>query len=97
MENKKGWIITKESKYHFVARYYSGCGESDSKGKIIKPIADYEVYAKWDGCIQLDRFFNGDDSGSEENTDGIHICDVDEMIERLKEIKKLMINKGFEL
>jgi hypothetical protein len=98
-KNKQGWIIIENKKYYFVAKYYSeGIGEYNLGGKkLIKPIADYQVYAKWDGCIEFDRFFNGDDSGSEENTDGMHICDIDEVIKRLKEIKQLMVNKGFEL
>jgi hypothetical protein len=39
---------------------------------------DNKVSFKWDGCINLHH---------EKNY--IHICDVDEMIERLQEIKKL--------
>lgn len=55
----------------------------------------YEVTLKWDGCIDFRRGCNGfkpseDQTG--ENTDYIHICDIDEMIETLQELKKVGSN-----
>jgi hypothetical protein len=48
---------------------------------------------KWDGCIDLWRSYNGytvDDIN--EDKDYIHICDIDEFIEQLQQIKEFGIN-----
>ena len=54
----------------------------------------YSAFVKWDGCIELIRYFNvprdlaperGDDY------DQIHICDIDETIERLQALKTAAI------
>jgi len=49
-----------------------------------------EVTLKWDGCIDYRIGWNGikpceDETGY--NTNYIHICDIDEMIEKLQAIK----------
>jgi hypothetical protein len=44
----------------------------------------YEAFVKWDGCIELTRLFNGSD-----DDDTIHICDLDDFIARLQELKSL--------
>lgn len=55
-----------------------------------------EVSFKWDGCIDLRRYFNGctaDDKWSKEveaNSDYIHICDINDAIEKLEEIREFM-------
>ncbi|WP_299831370.1 hypothetical protein [uncultured Metabacillus sp.] len=71
------------------------------EGEVISiEVADKEfnetsVSFKWDGCIDYRRYYNGfkvDDEYSEEkanNTDYIHICEIDDMIEKLQEIKKI--------
>ena len=57
----------------------------------------YEVTFKWDGCIDFWKYCNGftpEDKMTEEeyenSVDYIHICDIDEMITRLTELKKIM-------
>lgn len=90
----KGWIITEEKEYYFKARYYSG---QYIVGKPNIPIADCEVMCKWDGCMDYTEFVNGDDSGSEENTQTIHICDQDDLIKKLTELRKIRIEKHQEL
>ena len=53
----------------------------------------WKCYVKWDGCIQIDRAFNvpfgeptrdGDHMAME---DGLHLCDLDEFIERLTKLR----------
>lgn len=92
--NKKGWVITEDEEYSFTARYYSG-QQICSKPPV--PIADCEVWCKWDGCMIYRQFSNGDDSGSDENTDSIHICSQDELVKQLTELRKLRIDRKQEL
>lgn len=53
----------------------------------------WKCYVKWDGCIQIDRAFNypfgteGREQIPNAMEDGIHICDLDEMIERLTKLR----------
>ncbi|MGG3890283.1 hypothetical protein [Metabacillus fastidiosus] len=73
-------------------------------GKVIsmevvdKEYRDASVSFKWDGCVDYRKYENGftvDDESSEErsrNSQYIHICELDEMIERLQEIKKIAEN-----
>jgi hypothetical protein len=45
----------------------------------------YEAKVCWDGCVDLTRIFDGED-------DSIHICDLDDFISRLQELKTLGAN-----
>jgi hypothetical protein len=52
---------------------------------------DYHVIAKWDGCVHFYRAYNGtdaSDSQNQEEKDYIHICDIDEFIKMLQEVKE---------
>jgi hypothetical protein len=56
----------------------------------------WEADVRWDGCTQLTRHFNmpadlRDESTDELNSmsDGIHLCDLDETIARLQELREL--------
>lgn len=50
-------------------------------------------HATWDGCLQINRVFNVplpiDEDDSRQLVDGIHICDIDDFIEKLVELKKI--------
>jgi hypothetical protein len=39
------------------------------------------------GCVDLSRTFNADDGNSIEYTDTMHVCDIDDLIERLQALK----------
>jgi hypothetical protein len=48
---------------------------------------------KWDGCIHYNRYYNHPKQDQEarpedELSDYLHICDLDEEIERLRELKE---------
>lgn len=51
---------------------------------------DFHVYAKWDGCCDIRRYYNGytyeDKDIPEGDEDYIHICDLREFINFLTEI-----------
>ncbi len=51
----------------------------------------FSAVVKWDGCVHLNKYWNGatKEDDDEDNTDYIHICDIDDMIERLQEIKAI--------
>jgi hypothetical protein len=54
-----------------------------------------DVLVKFDGCINFTRYENGYNAESPEglgDEDYIHICDVDEMIKLLEEIKQKASN-----
>lgn len=51
-----------------------------------------EVTLKWDGCIDYRMGLNGmkpSEDSTGENTYYIHICDIDELIEKLEALKKI--------
>ena len=63
--------------------------ESD---KYILTLTDGEGWwragVKWDGCINLTRYFNVPyGAGVAGDSDTLHICNVDELIELLQELK----------
>lgn len=74
---------------------FSGKNNPVSIRLINEEYNDTEAYIKWDGCIEFRKYWNGyipDDEYSkekEENCDYIHICDIDEMILKLQELKRI--------
>ena len=60
---------------------------------------DMHVYAKWDGCCDIRRYYNGDTYETENviDRDYIHICDLREFIAFLAEVAdKAQTIEGFE-
>lgn len=61
---------------------------------------DFHVYAKWDGCCDITRYYNGntyETGDSEGDNDYIHICDLREFIRFLTDIADEAEQiKGFE-
>lgn len=63
-------------------------GETDEQGYYW-----WKAYVKWDGCVQIDCAFNvpfgidGRDKDHMAQEDGMHICDLDEFIERLIKLR----------
>jgi len=55
----------------------------------------YRAEVCWDGCIEFYRAFNSPLSSEKEYPeqliDNIHICQIDDMIERLQALKKAAI------
>lgn len=61
---------------------------------LIEPNQWYRADIKWDGCVHFYRSHNGaqlDAIGSLENIDYIHICEIDDMIMRLQELKRMAL------
>jgi len=57
-------------------------------------------FIKWDGCMELYKYANNPlepgqlqrtDATRDACDDGMHICDIDDMIERLQSLKRLAI------
>lgn len=52
---------------------------------------EWRANVKWDGCIHLSRYFNGvnpdTDKDAAENSDYMHICDLDGTIAMLQALK----------
>ncbi|PAD70679.1 hypothetical protein CHH83_02425 [Bacillus sp. 7586-K] len=70
-------------------------GEIISINVVDKEYNETSISFKWDGCVDFRQYQNGfkvDDEHSEEkvrNSQYIHICEIDDMIEKLQEIKKI--------
>lgn len=63
----------------------------DGRPFVIEARSEYEdlqVHMKWDGCINLYKYSNGDtpEAHTEDNTSYIHICEVKEFIKELQDI-----------
>ncbi len=51
------------------------------------PLGWYQARIRWDGCVEFTRVFNiGYPS---EDADHLHICDIDDMIDRLQQLKAM--------
>lgn len=54
----------------------------------------WSAYVKWDGCIGFTRYHNNSmdsipsDKPWNDFQDNIHICDLDELIKRLQDLKE---------
>lgn len=65
--------------------------------KYVLHLADPEKWwactVKFDGCVDLTKYFNrpASEQTEEEDCDCMHICDIDEHIEMLKALKKKAI------
>lgn len=62
---------------------------------------DFHVHAKWDGCCDINRYYNGytykDNNNPDADVDYIHICNLREFINFLTEIAdKAEQIEGFE-
>lgn len=74
---------------------WSGKNNPISIRLVDEEFEDAEAYIKWDGCIDYRQYSNGfspndpESKESAENCDYIHICDIDQMILKLQEIKKV--------
>jgi hypothetical protein len=49
----------------------------------------YAAYMKWDGCMGYTRYFNEPLSNKADDCDSIHICDLDDEIERLIQLRDM--------
>ncbi len=59
---------------------------------------DWDFRAKWDGCVDLWRHSNGNvpeiqGGARTDESDYLHLCDIDEMIELLQEVKAKALAK----
>ena len=48
----------------------------------------YYAIVRFDGCIHFNRCYNEPESFNDSMTNYLHICDIDEIINRLQELKK---------
>ncbi len=66
--------------------------KGDNWVEFYDPEGWYSATVRWDGCIGFRRFFNSPADSlerrrREDDVDGLHICDIDEMIEQLTALK----------
>ena len=59
--------------------------------ELADPEGWWTAVVKWDGCIHLNHYYNtpfsDTDRKKEDGEDYTHICDLDDYIERLQELK----------
>ncbi len=64
--------------------------------ELVDPEGWRSAVAKWDGCVDYYLYHNTpkgmDLANDEEMTDYIHICNIDEEIARLQELKRIAAN-----
>ena len=75
--------------------------ETDYVVEFTNEYEDLHVYAKWDGCCDITRYYNGatykDENVDTNDVDYMHICDLREFIQFLTEIAdKCEAKNGFE-
>ena len=66
--------------------------ESEYLLTLLEPNQWFRADIKWDGCVHFYRSHNNtplDIIKDLQNVDYIHICDIDDMILRLQELKRL--------
>lgn len=62
---------------------------------LVDPEGWYDAGVKWDGCVHFNRYFNlplhlrVTKEDQDELSDYIHICSIDDMINRLTELKQI--------
>ena len=56
--------------------------------KIDDPEKCYDAVVKWDGCIDLYKRYPNE---LEDDPDYVHICDLDDFIARLLELKRIAL------
>ena len=83
----------KEKKWDIASTYKSEEGRMISISLVDSTYENAKVYMKWDGCLDYRKYSNGatvyDENVRNDDVDYIHICDINDMIERLQEIKKI--------
>lgn len=96
---KRFRIISKNTQNHWLELegWDEGCGVIEKNGSIT-PIYNVHVVCKWDGCVDYRSYSNGYgwdhkcdedcESGRGCCQDYIHICDLSDFIEELKEVRR---------
>ena len=77
------WKITDETEYVIKVEDPEGWRNAD---------------CRWDGCVHYFRHFNlpmHDSARDEDDTNYLHICELDEEIERLTSLRDLLKTRGF--
>ena len=62
--------------------------------EVVDPEGYYEAVVKWDGCVHLymhDSPIGEDDEGEDGGTEYLHICELDELIDRLQALKEIAL------
>jgi len=92
--SKKGSIFMKEYQHWNIHKI----NKTDNGELIVsvelrdKEYNTFELNFKWDGCVNLWKRYNGYTNDSEfskdveENTDYMHICDLEEFVSQLQEV-----------
>jgi hypothetical protein len=75
--------------------YFLKMNEDDGSYEVLpdgshKPIYTTSAVAKWDGCVHLYRYYNGQsfDHDCPGDADYMHICDLDMFIQSLIDLKR---------
>lgn len=83
---KTKWVIQKDkTKDHWLeVNGYEGSAVINPD-HTETPLYSYQAICKWDGCV---HFYQGLEDDDVNEPEYIHICDLDQMIEALQELKK---------
>lgn len=53
------------------------------------PNGEWQATFRFDGCVDIHRAFNGLTVEEDDDPDSMHICDLDEFIEKLTELREI--------
>ena len=83
-------IIHKRTEPHWLEVEASDGSATVGEDGIDTPVYTYHATAKWDGCVDFRRFFNGEPWSDDDATaDYLHICDLRATIELLQELERV--------
>lgn len=68
--------------------------------RVVNEYNNLEVTMKWDGCINISKYYNGDTPENHSgNVDYMHICEVKDFIKELQDVVRIaeeMFGDNFE-
>jgi len=90
--------VSRKCEFHCGMKYWKITEKRERGGFTAESpdYADWRVFTTKDGCCELQRFYNGTTYKDSDDMDQIHLCDIDETIDRLIEIRNIMRERGYE-
>jgi len=68
----------------------------DTRFTAVSEFRDWEFHAKWDGCVEVVRYFNGStpENYNPDDVQCLHICDAGELMDQLFQLVRHAAGRG---